>query len=134
MRITGLYAALSTLLIIILAVRVVAYRRAHKIGLGDNGDAEMRMRIRAHGNAIEYLPFGLILLLVLELNQTAPLLLHVFGCVLLAARLAHAWGVSHHSGVTAGRAVGIVLTLGVLLAMAILLLWQFVLINTFVPH
>jgi len=130
MRITGLYAALSTLLILVLAVRVVAYRRAHKIGLGDNGDAELRMRIRAHGNAIEYLPFGLILLLVLELNQTAPLLLHVFGCVLLFARLAHAWGVSHHSGVSPGRMVGVVLTFGTLLAMAILLLWQFVLLNT----
>jgi uncharacterized membrane protein YecN with MAPEG domain len=134
MRITGLYAALSTLLILILAVRVVGYRRAHKIGLGDNGDAELRKRIRAHGNAIEYLPFGLILLLVLELNQTAPLLLHVFGIVLLLARFAHAWGVSRHSGLSPGRAVGVVLTFGVLAAMALLLLWQFVLVSTFTPH
>ena len=134
MRITGLYAALSTLLILVLAVRVVAYRRAHRIGLGDNNDAELRKRIRAHGNAIEYLPFGLILLLVLELNQTAPLLLHVFGIVLLLARLAHAWGVSHHSGLSPGRAAGVVLTFGVLAAMALLLLWQFLLMQTFVPH
>lgn len=134
MRITGLYAALSTLLILVLAIRVVAYRRSHKIGLGDNGDGELRKRIRAHGNAIEYLPFGLILLLVLELNQTAPLLLHVFGIVLLAARLAHAWGVSHHSGLSPGRAIGVVLTFGVLAAMALLLLWQFVLMSTFAAH
>jgi uncharacterized membrane protein YecN with MAPEG domain len=133
MRITGLYAALSTLLILILAARVIAYRRSHKIGLGDGDDAELRKRIRAHGNAIEYLPFGLVLLLVLELNQTAPLWLHVFGCVLLVGRFAHAWGVSTHSGISPGRMIGVILTFVVLAAMAALLLWQFVLIKTLQP-
>jgi uncharacterized membrane protein YecN with MAPEG domain len=124
MRITGLYAALSTLLVIVLAVRVILYRRAHKIGLGDGDDKELLKRIRAHGNAIEYIPFGLLLLLLLELDQTAPLWLHVFGIVLIVARLAHAFGVSRHSGVSIGRATGVVLTFGVLLAMALLLLWK----------
>ncbi|MDR3385506.1 MAG: MAPEG family protein [Rudaea sp.] len=126
MRITGLYAALSTLLIVILAVRVVLYRRAHSIGLGDGNDGELRKRIRAHGNAIEYLPIGLVLLLLLELNQTAPLWLHVFGIALILARVAHAWGVSRHSGISPGRAFGVLLTFGVLLAMALLLLWQWI--------
>ena len=126
MRITGLYAALSTLLILVLAVRVVMYRRAHSIGLGDANDGELRKRVRAHGNAIEYLPFGMILLLLLELNQTAPLLLHVFGIVLIVARVAHAWGVSRHSGLSAGRALGVTFTFAVLLAMALLLLWQWI--------
>ncbi len=126
MRITGLYAALSTLLILVLALRVVMYRRAHSIGLGDGNDGELRKRIRAHGNAIEYLPFGLILLLLLELDQTAPLWLHVFGCVLIAARAAHAWGVSRHSGLSPGRALGVVFTFAVMLTMAALLLWQWI--------
>ena len=126
MRITGLYAALATLMILVLAVRVIAYRRAHKIGLGDGDDKELRKRIRAHGNAIEYLPFGLVLLLLLELNQTAPLLLHIFGIVLIVARVAHAWGVSRHSGVSPGRVTGVLLTVGVLLVMALLLLWQWI--------
>jgi len=133
MRITGLYAALSTLLILILAARVIGYRRSHSIGLGDGDDGELRKRIRAHGNAIEYLPFGLLLLLVLELNQTLPLLLHVFGCALLLARFAHAWGVSHHSGISPGRMFGVLLTFGVLIAMGVLLLWQFVLANVLAP-
>ena len=133
MRITGLYAALATLLILILAARVIAYRRSHKIGMGDGDDAELRKRMRAHGNAIEYLPFGLLLLLVLELNQTLPLLLHAFGCLLLVARLAHAWGVSHHQGISPGRMLGVVLTFVVLGAMAFLLLWQFLLASTCVP-
>jgi uncharacterized protein len=126
MRITGLYAALSILLILILAVRVVAYRFSHKIGLGDGDDSELRKRIRAHGNAIEYLPPALILLLLLELNQTSPVLLHTFGIVLIIARVAHAWGVSWHSGASPGRMVGITLTFTLLFVMALLLLWQWV--------
>ena len=126
MRITGLYAALSTLLILLLAARVIVYRRAHKIGLGDADDAELRRRIRVHGNAIEYVPLGLLLLLLLELNQTVPLLLHVFGILLLLGRLAHAWGVSHNSGVSHGRVLGVVLTVGAMVAMAVTLLLQYV--------
>ena len=126
MRITGLYAALSTLLVLVLGVRVILYRRAHGIGLGDGNDEKLRRRIRAHGNAIEYIPFALLLLLLLELDQTAPLWLHIFGIVLIVARLAHAWGVSGHSGISPGRALGVVLTYGVLLVMALVLLWQWI--------
>ena len=126
MKITGLYAALSALLIVILAIRVVAYRRTAQIGLGDGDNPEMRKRIRAHGNAIEYLPLGLLLLLILELNQTAPILLHVFGILLIVGRLFHAWGVSHHSGLSPGRMIGVLVTFGLIGVMALLLLWQFV--------
>ena len=134
MRITALYAALSTLLILLLAARVIVYRRTHKIGLGDADDAELRRRIRVHGNAIEYVPLGLVLLLLLELDQTVPLLLHVFGILLLLGRLAHAWGVSHHSGVSNGRVAGVVLTVGTMAVMALLLLWQFVAMQVIGVH
>ena len=106
MRITGLYAALATLLILVLAVRVIAYRRSHKIGLGDGDDIELRKRIRAHGNAIEYLVLGLLLLLLLELNQTVPLLLHRFRLVLILARPAQPWGVPRPGGVCGSPCVG----------------------------
>ena len=125
MKITGIYAAIAALLIVFLAIRVVAFRRSAKIGLGDDNNPEMRKRIRAHGNAIEYLPLGLFLLLILELNQTAPTFLHCFGILLIVARLCHAWGVSHHSGLTPGRMIGVLLTFGLLIVMALLLLWQF---------
>jgi uncharacterized protein len=125
MKITGLYAALAALLIVVLAIRVVAYRRTAKIGLGDGDNPEMRKRIRAHGNAVEYFPIGLLLLLILELNQTAPILLHVFGILLIVGRLLHAWGVSHHSGLSFGRMIGVIVTFGLLAVMALLLLWQF---------
>ena len=125
MKITGLYAALCALLIIILAVRVVAYRRSAKIGLGDGENPELRKRIRAHGNAIEYVPLGLLLLLILELNMTAPILLHAFGILLVLGRIFHAWGVSQHSGLTTGRMLGVLITFGLIIVMSLLLVWQF---------
>jgi len=124
MRITGLYAALGTVLIVILSLRVVLYRFRHRIGLGDGEDRELRRRIRAHGNCIEYLPLGLLLLLLLELQQTTPAVLHACGVALLLARAAHAWGLSRHSGTSPGRFAGTVVTIGVLLTMAGLLARQ----------
>jgi uncharacterized membrane protein YecN with MAPEG domain len=124
MRITGLYAAILALMVVILAIRVTLRRRAVKVGIGNGGDAVLAQRIRVHANAAEYVPLALILLLILELNQTQPLLLHVFGCVLILGRLLHAFGLSSSPGLTPGRAYGMLLTWLVMAAMALLLLWQ----------
>lgn len=124
MRITGIYAAIAALLIVILAVRVTLRRRAVQVGIGNGGDALLARRIRAHANAAEYVPLALLLLLILELNQTQPMLLHLFGCVLIASRILHGFGLSTSPAVTPGRAIGIVLTWLVIAAMALLLIWQ----------
>lgn len=124
MRITGLYAAILALIVVILAVRVTLRRRAVKVGIGNGGDAVLAQRIRVHANAVEYVPLALILLLMLELDQTQPLLIHVFGCLLIAGRLIHAYGLSMSAGVSPGRAVGMVLTWATIAVMALLLIWQ----------
>jgi uncharacterized membrane protein YecN with MAPEG domain len=124
MRITGLYAAILALIVVILAIRVTLRRRAVKVGIGNGGDAILAQRIRVHANAAEYVPLALILLLILELNQTQPLLLHVFGCLLIAGRLLHAYGLSSSAGLTPGRSVGMALSWGVIIVMALLLIWQ----------
>jgi len=126
MHITGLYAALSALLVILLASRVISRRRSARVGIGDGGDKELAKRVRAHANAAETLPIGLILLLVLEWNHTLPWILHVFGIVLLLGRLLHAYGMSGSSGPSQGRVVGMILTLIALIGMSLLLLWQYV--------
>jgi len=124
MRITGLYVALGVVLVLILAVRVVMRRWSARIGIGDGEDKELHKRIRAHGNAIEYLPLGLLALLLLDLDGTSPLLLHVCGSALILARVAHAFGLSRTSGTSPERFFGITLTLIVMLVMAMLLLLQ----------
>jgi uncharacterized membrane protein YecN with MAPEG domain len=124
MRITGLYVALAVLLILILAIRVVLRRWSARVGIGDGNDTELRKRIRAHGNAIEYLPIGLLALLLLDLDGTSPVVLHACGIALIVARVSHAIGLSRTGGTSPERFFGISLTLLVLLVMAVLLFLQ----------
>lgn len=124
MHITGIYVALATFLVLVLAGRVSIRRRAAKVGIGDGGDADLFRRVRAHANAVENLPLALLLLLMLELNQTQPAWLHLCGCVLILGRVLHAVGLSRSSSESVGRFLGTALTWGVMLVMALLLLWQ----------
>jgi uncharacterized membrane protein YecN with MAPEG domain len=127
MLIAGFYVALGALLVVALAVRVMWLRNTGRVGLGAGGDAVLARAIRAHANAAEYLPIALLLLVLLALEQTRPGLLHMFGIVLIVARILHAIGLSSASGRSFGRMVGIGLTVAVMLAMAILLIVRFAL-------
>ncbi len=112
------YAGLSAVLVLVLAFRVVQVRKRARVGVGDGGDADLQLRIRVHANALENLPLALVLLLGLEWAGHPAWLLHGFGAVLLAARLAHAWGLSHCEGYSPGRFWGTVGTWAVMLGMA----------------
>ncbi|MGN6312976.1 MAG: MAPEG family protein [Rhodanobacteraceae bacterium] len=129
MHISGLYAALGALLIFVLALRVMSLRHRHRVGFGSGSEESLGRAIRAHANAVEYLPIALLLLLILELDQTRAWLLHVFGIVLIVGRILHAIGLSTHAGSSFGRFVGTALTMLVIFAMAILLLWQFAVLH-----
>lgn len=115
---TAFYAAVHAVLILVLAVRVVLLRRATKTGLGDGSHDPLAKAIRAHGNAVEYIPLILVLMLLLELNGTGGPVLHALGGSLLVARLLHAWGLSQTRGMSFGRFYGTALTWLVLLAAA----------------
>ena len=83
---TAVTAALSGLLILILALRVSQLRIQHQVSLGDGGHAPLLRAIRAHANATEHTPIFLIMLLLLE--QWAPALaVWVLGLVCVFARL-----------------------------------------------
>jgi uncharacterized membrane protein YecN with MAPEG domain len=118
--VTALYAGLSGLLLLALAARVVARRRGARIGIGTGDDRELERRVRAHGNAVEYLPLGLVLLLVAELAGLGAAWLHAAGVALVASRVAHAYGLSRSAGTSPGRFVG---TLGTWLVILALSLW-----------
>ena len=86
--ITPIYAGLLAVLFFWLSLRVSLIRMK---GPAPDDAAKDRLRraVRAQGNASEYIPLGLIMLLVLEF-QGAPLwLLHVFGLALLIGRVGH---------------------------------------------
>ena len=110
--ITGLYAALIALIFIVLSVRVILYRRAHGLGLGDHGNKSLMKRMRAQTNCAEYAPFGLLLMALVEMQNVTPSAVHLIGIMLLAGRALHGYGFSASPPVLVLRQVGMVLTLG----------------------
>jgi len=116
--ITALYAGLLALLLVLLALRVVRLRWKFRVGLGDGGEKAMIRAIRIHGNATEHVPIALLLLLVAELNQTGPTLLHACGAVLVVARVLHALGLGKSAGASWQRAAGTIGTVGVIVVLA----------------
>lgn len=111
LRFTPIYAGLLAVLVLFLGYRVTLFRREEGIAYGDQKASKaMQGAIRAHTNAIENIPIGLLLLLMLELNHLTPWLLHVFGLTLLLSRAMHAWGISRRLGASTGRFYGTALT------------------------
>lgn len=108
--ITALYAIPITLIFIALSARVIVYRRTNRVSMGDQGDNSLLKRMRAQGNCAEYAPFGLLLMMLVELSTDATTALHVIGILLLAGRLSHAYGFSASPPKMQLRVAGMVLT------------------------
>ena len=92
--ITSLYAGLLTLVFFALSVRVIRYRRAEQIGLGDADDKSLLRRMRAHANFAEYVPLGVVLLALCEAQGAPRIAVHLLGLTLLVGRALHGYGFS----------------------------------------
>jgi hypothetical protein len=113
--ISAFYTALGAVWLVVLAGRVMQLRWKHQVGLYAGGHEDLERAQRAHANAAEYLPGGLLIVLVLELLAAPIWLLHALGLALILGRVAHALGLARSRGVSVGRTVGMLLTLGVYL-------------------
>lgn len=120
--VTALYAGLLALLFVALSLRISLYRMKHHVGIGDGGHAELARAIRVQGNAAEYIPLALILLLVNELNGQPAWFLHIAGAAFFVARLLHAAGLGRSAGRTPGRFNGTGISWLVIVALAVALL------------
>ena len=122
-QMTLLYAALTGLLFLILAVRVSMERGRAKVDHGTNGgDERFQRAVRAQVNLAEYVAPVLIMLLLLEMSGTMPAwVIHALGIVWIVARVLHAWGLS--TAVKAGRIAGSATTYLILLALGLLTLY-----------
>ena len=107
----GLWSGLLILLLVLLAFRVVANRRRHKVLFGDGGVKQVVVATRAFGNAAEYIPVGIGALILLALLGYPLWSIHAVGATLLAGRVIHGLGLSHGKGPGPARMVGMVLTL-----------------------
>ncbi len=102
--VTLLYGSLCALLVGALGGNVSRLRIAKKIYLSGAPDAELTQAIRAHGNATEYVPLQILLLLLLELSGLGGVALHLLGGVIFLSRLVHAGGVLARSPLLAAAA------------------------------
>jgi uncharacterized membrane protein YecN with MAPEG domain len=111
LEIAALYAGVNILILLVLAVLVVGGRRKHKITLGDGGNEAFSRSVRAHANAAEYIPAGLVGIVLLALFDPAtPIwLLHASGISLTLGRILHGWGLNTGT-LNFGRMMGMVLT------------------------
>jgi uncharacterized membrane protein YecN with MAPEG domain len=124
LEVAALYAGVNILILLVLAVLVIRGRRKHKIVLGDGDNRDFNRAVRAHANAAEYIPAGLVGLTLLALFDPAtPIwLLHAAGISLTAGRILHAVGL-HTGALNAGRVLGVTLTLLSYLIMGGGLVW-----------
>ena len=110
LEMAALYCGVNILLLLVLAYLVTSGRRQHKITLGDGGHEGMSRAIRAHANASEYIPAGLVGIVVLSLFEALPIwVLHAGGISLTLGRLLHAWGL-HTSAFNQLRVIGTALS------------------------
>ena len=87
MQITAFYAALLAVLFLVLSVRVIAWRRQHRVEFGHGDDAELLRRLRVHANFAEYAPFTLLMMALAESMAPPDLLVHASGVLLVGGRL-----------------------------------------------
>ncbi len=85
-------AAAAAVVNLWLAFRIVPMRVKGNVLIGDNGDALLQGRMRAHANFTEYAPFILILIGLIELAGGSTTWLWIAGAVFVIARVAHAFG------------------------------------------
>ena len=115
--VTLLYGGLNALLITLLGMNVSRWRGARGVGVETPVPVEMLRPLRAHGNAIEWAPIGLLLLLVLELSGAGSrFTLHLAGGTLLLGRALHAAGFLGRNKLSM---LGAALTYLVILAMSV---------------
>ncbi len=125
--ISATVAALIGLLAVLLAVRVIVLRGRFKVNAGDGGHAELGQAIRAHANLVEHAPLALILLAFAEASVAWRWLILILGVLLLVARLASAWGLSHSLDGSTGRQAGAGMTILVTVVASLLVLYRAVL-------
>lgn len=90
--VSALYVVLGALLLIKLSYDVVRLRMLYRVAYGDGGFYELQTAIRVHGNAVEYIPIAVVLLVILEMNGAEVWMINLCGLMLMAGRLMHYYG------------------------------------------
>jgi uncharacterized protein len=122
--ITSLYAAVFTVIVIVLANVVSAQRARAKVSILHGDDMQLALWMRRHGNLVENLALFLILLGLCEARGLDAAWLHAAGIVVLVARLAHLAGLNLTNPAAPLRIAGGALTQATMLVLSAWLVWS----------
>jgi len=117
------FAGALALVALWLAYRVSRVRMSDKVMVGDGGKPLLLARMRAHANFVEYTPFVLILMALIEMAGGGAWWLRGVGVVYVIARVLHAFGMDRQTLPNPLRAIGALATWAVLLGLAIWAIW-----------
>lgn len=115
--ITLTIAGAAAILNIWLAARAARVRMKEGVFVGDGGNALLLARMRAHANYVEYTPFVLILLALVELGGGRSSWLWAISIAYIVGRLLHPFGIERGDA-NWMRGAGILATMAALLALA----------------
>ena len=121
--VTLMYGGLNGLVVTLLGLNV-SRLRSTETGIDQALPDGLRRPMRAHGNAAEWVPLGILLLLVLEASGAGSRFsLHLLGGTFFLSRLLHAAGVLGRSRL---QVAGAALTYLVMLVMSVwAVAWRF---------
>jgi len=106
----ALWSGLSILLLVVLSFRTIFTRKRLGVSFGDGGDPQLTAASRAFGNAAEYIPPCLVVLVLMALLDFQPVWIHAVGGAMLLGRILHAWGLGKAKQPSFGRMAGMILT------------------------
>ena len=114
MTISLVTAGAAAIINLWLAIRTGAVRNKSKVMIGDGGNEMLIRRMRAHANFVEYAPFILILIALIEFTTGSSWWLWGASVAFLVARLLHPLGMDV---LLIGRMIGTVLTFALLVGL-----------------
>ena len=121
---SALYGSFLAIITIFLSMNVSRNRGRAKTLFGTGNDDALESAIRAHGNAAEYVPLGILMLVIAEIIGANATSMHGLGGTMLIGRVASSHGIL--ARVNGTRVIGAVLTwLATLGAVAYVLLLRF---------
>jgi uncharacterized protein len=123
--ITSVIAGIFALLMVPLSLQISMRRTKVKVAYGDADDRDLRRKIRAHGNFIEYAPTALIVLALVEMAGTSSLFVWCLGGLFVLGRVLHAIGMLYTSTPTL-QTLAMIMNHTAFLTSGIWLLYRFV--------
>lgn len=117
--VTSVTAIVAGIIILLLTIKVIQFRRADGVVLGDGDNRVLAKAIRGQSNAVEQLPIALILMGLAELQGANTLLLGVCAVVLIVGRLAHGIYFAHDGTHWRLRFYGMAMTLAAQIALIV---------------